>query len=124
MDVNEKEKLYHNIERDTLEFSKSLVMEDAAKLAMDSNFENRTVHEKADFANYLGFAHGSSIKTAYQKNLGKMAEADYEILKHCKEFAQSVRTASVKTTKAEAKYSRKVDLAKMHAEELLEELNK
>ena len=125
MDVNEKDALYRKIEKDTEKFCESFDLQDAVGWAIMANFENRTMNDRLEFAEYLDFTYGNSIKVAYQKGLGKMAEVDYEILKQCKEMEKTIKSyANTKQTKKEEKFSKKIEKAKKHAEQLSEELSK
>ena len=103
MNINEKENLFLKIEKNAQEFDK--VFQDlsySVSLAMMLNLSNKNRQDRIEFTDYLDFAHGSSIETAYSKCLGKIAVIDYFILKHCRIMKEAIE----KDPKEEKKQTR------------------
>ena len=52
-----------------------------------------------EFTDYLNSTHGNSIRIAYEKQLGKLADIDYEILKRCNNISKSLKEGMQKSEK-------------------------
>lgn len=88
MNVKSYEDLYYNIEQDAMKKLDKKDLADAVSHAIYENFDNKDVEYLFEFAKYLDFFHGNSIKVAYEKGLGDIAKIDYEILKQTTEIAE------------------------------------
>ena len=104
MDIHKQEKIYHKLENYSLKYINDAkdrgFEQDTSKavgmavgkfiVEMHDEFGLNDKEIKAmiiDFVQFLDSNNGSSIK----KGLGKLAEVDYEILKHCKKMTESFK---------------------------------
>ena len=126
MEINDCEKMYYRVEQNAMKrFFQTKDLKNSVAHALFDSYKSLKAKDILDFVDYLEFTHGNSIKVAYNQGLGNIAKIDYEILSQCKGIEKELKNAThSEITKTEARYSQKVDTAKKHAEELLDELSK
>ena len=130
MDVNEKEKMYHEVEQSAMKkLSETKNLQSSVAQALFDSYKNLNTKDILAFVEYLEFTHGSSINAAYNQNLGNIAKVDYEILNQCKGIEKELKRTEVveiskEVEKANKRFEKKYNQTKKHAEELLEELSK
>ena len=126
MEVNEFENLYHNIEKESLRLIKNGDdVRNAVAKSLYINLKDVEAEDQVEFVNYLNFSHSYSIKIAYEKKLGEMANIDYEIFKQSNEFKNKLEV-SINSYK---KLEQRIKPKKRHKSEnklskMLDELSK
>ena len=130
MDVKNYEELYHKIEEESCQALNRTDINTAVLHAIYENFDNMDIEYMFGFAKYMEFHHGASIKAAFEKGLGNIAKVDYEILTQITEIVDREKKnfaafePKQELSKREEKYNKRLNKAKKHAEELLDELSK